>query len=92
MKNERFLLDTREKVFNSFKSNIFPGENSTSEPTHNPTVFYTPERTKVRIKISKHKISPFELNYSFVNEIRNDEENIKMKYLKNVVSIRIHHS
>ena len=49
IENIRFLLDVREKVSYSFKSNVFPLENSTSEPRPEPTpepklnlpVFYT---------------------------------------------------
>ena len=45
--------------------NIFPLENSTSEPapkpTPNPLVFYTPKQTRVWNGISTIKISPFKL-------------------------------
>lgn len=44
----------------------------TSETTPSPTVFDASKWTKV----SKHKISPLKLSNNFVNEIKNDEENI----------------
>ena len=39
-------LDAKEKVPNSFESNISPLKNSTPELTPNPAVFDTPKPTK----------------------------------------------
>ena len=75
-KNTRFLLDVREKVLNSFKSNVFPIEDSTPDPTTDTPVFYTPKQTKAWSRIPKNEISLIKLNQKFVNEIRNDEENM----------------
>ena len=44
--NRWFLLDAKEKVPNSFESNISPLKNSTPELTPNPAVFDTPKPTK----------------------------------------------
>ena len=50
-KNLRFLLDAREKVLNSFKSNKFSLKISTSratpELTIDLTILYAPKETKV---------------------------------------------
>ena len=83
----RILIEARENVLNSLKSNVFPIESSTPDPTPdpthdptldptlNPSVFYPPKQRTVRNRIPKVEISPFMLNRNFVNEIRNDEEN-----------------
>ena len=77
IENVILLLDAREKVVNSFKSNLFPTENSAPDPIPNPAphppVFYLPKQA---ISLPKIKISPFKLNENFLCEIRNDEENI----------------
>ena len=49
-KNTRFLLDVREKVLNTFKSKVFPIEDSTPDPTTDTPVFYTPKKTKARCR------------------------------------------
>ena len=63
---------------NSFRGNIF----SLKDPTPDPTIFYTSKQTKRQTKISKSKIFAFKLNQNFVNEIRNDEENINNEIFK----------
>ena len=49
-----------------------------------------PNRTRTLNRISKQEISPFKLNENFVNEIRNDEENINSEIFQKVLGIRIH--
>ena len=77
IENVILLLDARGKVVNSFKSNLFPTENSAPDPILNPAphppVFYLPKQA---ISLPKIKISPFKLNENFLSEIRNDEENV----------------
>ena len=46
LENVRVSLETRGNVLNSFKSNVFPIENSTPNPILNPSVFYTPKQTR----------------------------------------------
>ena len=88
----RFLIDAGKKFLNSFKNNVFLIENSTPDPTPNPTPHppafckkkqeretnETNKRKKTRAlsRVPKIEISPFKLNENFVNEIRNDKENI----------------
>ena len=69
----RFSIDAREKILNSFKTNIFALKTQTPEPISYPTVIYTYKQTK----ISKHKTSPFNFNENFMNKIRNDEKKYK---------------
>ena len=42
--NIRILLEARENVLNSFKSNLFPIENSMPHPTVDPIAFYTSKK------------------------------------------------
>ena len=50
LKNIKFLLNSKGKVVNNFKSNIFALNNLTPEPTPEstaePTVLYTPKQPK----------------------------------------------
>ena len=50
----------------------------------------SPNRTRTLNRISKQEISPFKLNENFVNEIRNDEENINSEIFQKKLGIRIH--
>ena len=45
----------------------------------------TRKQTRVRTKLSKHKISPFKLNESFVIEIRSDVENINIEIFREYI-------
>ena len=86
LENVRILLEARENVLNSFRSNVFPLTSSTPGPTPNPTpnppVLYKPKQTRARSRIPKIEIYPFKLNEAFVNEIRNDEGNINTETLR----------
>ena len=86
LENVRILLEVRENVLNSFRSNVFPLTNSTPGPTPNPTpnppVHYKPKQTRARSRIPKIEIYPFKLNEAFANEIRNDEGNINTETLR----------
>ena len=81
-KNFRFILEARENILNSFKSNIFllknqtpiPTTESTPEPTSIPTVFDTPKPRKTQTKKSKHKISSLKLREMSLDKIVNDEK------------------
>ena len=56
LENVRTLLQVREKKFsNSFKSNLFPKENSTSDPIPDPIVFYAPSRQEHEVGYPKSK-------------------------------------
>ena len=46
------------------------------EKIPDPPVFYAPKRARALNRISEKEISLFNSNENFVNEIRNDEENI----------------
>ena len=46
LENIRILLEARENVLNSFKSNVFPTKNSKLDPTLSPSVFHTPKQTR----------------------------------------------
>ena len=46
------------------------------EKIPDPPVFYAPKRTRALNRIPEKEISLFNLNENFINEIRNDEENI----------------
>ena len=63
----------RGNVLNSFKGNVVPLGNSTSDRKPNPPLFYTPKQTRVQSNMPKIEISPFKLNENFANGIRNDE-------------------
>ena len=86
LNNARLFLREREKIFNNFKSKIFPKKNldkiltsePTPDPTPNPSVFDAAKPTKAQAKKSKkkHKISPLNLCENFMNEIENDKKNI----------------
>ena len=103
LKSVGFLFDVREKVLNSFKSDIFPIKhlgkiptpkeipNSKLEPTLNPAVFDTPKITKAQTKKSKYMTSPLQLRENFVNMVVNDKKTKTMKYSGNILGIRIHH-
>ena len=49
----------------------------------------SPNQTRTLDRISKQEISPFKLNENFVNEIRNNEENINSEIFQKSLSIRI---
>ena len=101
LKSVGFLFDVREKVLNSFKSDIFPIKNlgkiptpkeipnSKLEPTLNPAVFDTPKITKAQTKKSKHMTSPLQLRENFVNMVVNDKKTKIMKNSGNILDIRI---
>ena len=103
LKSVGFLFDVREKVLNSFKSDIFPIKNlgkiptpkeipnSKLEPTLNPAVFDTPKITKAQTKKSKHMTSPLQLRGNFVNMVVNDKKTKIMKNSGNILDIRIHY-
>ena len=103
LKSVGFLFDVREKVLNSFKSDIFPIKNlgkiptpkeipnSKLEPTLNPAVFDTPKITKAQTKKSKHMTSPLQLRENFVNMVVNDKKTKIMKNSGNILDIRIHY-
>ena len=103
LKSVGFLFDVREKVLNSFKSDIFPIKNldkiptpkeipnSKLEPTLNPAVFDTPKITKAQTKKSKYMTSPLQLRENVVNMVVNDKKTKTMKYSGNILGIRIHH-
>ena len=82
LKYIRFLFDAKGKVVNSFKSNIFTlkklARDTTSKPTPHPTLCDKPKWTKAQTKISKTKVSPFNLNQKVVN-------------LRNILGIIAHH-
>ena len=73
---KRSPVNTREKVLNSFKSNIFPINNPNKTPTTHPelepTVFDTSKPTKAQTK------APKDLNI-FGNKTVNDEKNMNME-------------
>lgn len=83
LENVRILL---ENVFNSFKNNVFPTENSAPNLTPDQPVFYTPKLTTNRSKISKVEIFQFKLNENFVIEIRNNKENINIEIFREYVA------
>ena len=56
----------QEKVINSRKNTKLPLKYAKTDPKSDPTVFYTVKRTNTS-----------KLNENFVDEIRNDKENIK---------------
>lgn len=103
LKSVGFLFDVREKVLNSFKSDIFPIKNlgkiptpkeipnSKLEPTLNPAVSDTPKITKAQTKKSKHMTSPLQLRENFVNMVVNDKKTKIMKNSGNILDIRIHY-
>ena len=103
LKSVGFLFDVREKVLNSFKSDIFPIKNlgkiptpkeipnSKLEPTLNPAVSDTPKITKAQTKKSKHMTSPLQLRGNFVNMVVNDKKTKIMKNSGNILDIRIHY-
>ena len=103
LKSVGFLFDVREKVLNSFKSDIFPIKNlgkiptpkeipnSKLEPTLNPAVSDTPKITKAQTKKSKHMTSPVQLRGNFVNMVVNDKKTKIMKNSGNILDIRIHY-
>ena len=86
LENVRVLLEVREIVLNSFKSNLFPLEEITPDPTPDLTtdlpVFYTPKQTREQSSISKIKISPFKLSENFIDEIRDEEKYINNEIFK----------
>ena len=69
LENVRALLEARENVLNTFKSNLFPIENLKLDPKLNPPVFCTPKQTRARSKIPKVEITLFRFNENFVNEM-----------------------
>ena len=103
LKSVGFLFDVREKVLNSFKSDIFPIKNlgkiptpkeipnSKLELTLNPAVSDTPKITKAQTKKSKHMTSPLQLRGNFVNMVVNDKKTKIMKNSGNILDIRIHY-
>ena len=73
---KRSPVNTREKVLNSFKSNIFPintpNKTPTTHPELEPTVFDISKPTKAQTKAHK------DLNI-FGNKTVNDEKNMNME-------------
>ena len=90
LNNDRLFLSAKERVLNSFKSNIFPTKipdkvptpNATPDPTPDPTpkpiVFCTPKPTKE----PRNKISSLKLHENFLNKIVNDEKIINKEIFK----------
>lgn len=78
LKTVGFLLDAREMVLHSFKSNIFEAKNldqiSTPETTPDPTVFDSLKPRKLQTNKSKHMISPIKLHQHFLEKILNDKK------------------
>ena len=85
LENVRILLKAGQNFLNSFKSIVFPIKNSTEDssldPKLNPSVLYTPKQTRARSRTPEIKISR-----NFVNEVRNDDENMNSEISKEYVN------
>ena len=85
LENVRILLKAGKNFLNSFKSIVFPIENLTEDssldPKLNPSVLYTPKQTRARSRTPEIKISR-----NFVNEVRNDDENLNSEISKEYVN------
>ena len=92
LENVRILLKAEQNFLNSFKSIVFPIENSTEDssldPKLNPSVLYTPKQTRARSRTPEIKISRnfVNRNRNFVNEVRNDDENMNSEISKEYVN------